>query len=130
MPRLFTLDAASALLPRLRADFTRVRYLRSQSGPARRSLAELEQKGRSNGKDLAEEIREQQKQIEALDSEVNVILTGITEIGIEIKDVEQGLVDFACDRNGRTVYLCWKLGEEQIGFWHETSTGFAGRQPL
>jgi hypothetical protein len=128
--RLFTLDEASELLPRLRADFHRIRYLRDQAAPAQEALAALEQKGRSNGKDLAEAIREQRQLLEAIGSEVNAILTGITELGIEIKDVGQGLVDFPSDRDGRTVYLCWKLGEERIAYWHEISDGFAGRQPL
>lgn len=130
MARLFTLDEASELLPRLRADFHRIRYLRDQAAPAQEALAALEQKGRSNGKDLAEAIREQRQLLEAIGSEVNAILTGITELGIEIKDVGQGLVDFPSDRDGRTVYLCWKLGEERIAYWHEISDGFAGRQPL
>ena len=46
-----------------------------------------------------------------------------------LKDIEEGLVDFPSEREGRTVYLCWKLGEDVIGYWHELDTGFPGRQP-
>jgi hypothetical protein len=50
--------------------------------------------------------------------------------GIEIKDPERGLIDFFHERDGRTVYLCYLLGEANIEFWHELSAGFAGRQRL
>jgi hypothetical protein len=49
---------------------------------------------------------------------------------VELKDVEQGLLDFPHEREGRVVYLCWRLGEEGIGWWHDLDVGFAGRQPL
>jgi len=51
-------------------------------------------------------------------------------VGCEFKDFEMGLVDFPSIRDGREVYLCWKLGEEQVSHWHEVNTGFAGRKPL
>lgn len=54
----------------------------------------------------------------------------LQELGCLVKSLEDGLVDFPALREGREVYLCWKLGEEDIGFWHETDAGFAGRQPL
>jgi len=52
-------------------------------------------------------------------------------LGVQIKDYERGLIDFPTMRDGRTVLLCWKLDEgDQIEWWHEVETGFAGRQPL
>ena len=48
----------------------------------------------------------------------------------ELKDIEQGLIDFRTEREGREVYLCWKLGEPDIRWWHELDAGFAGRRPL
>jgi len=50
--------------------------------------------------------------------------------GVEVKDIDEGLVDFPALRRGETVLLCWKLGEEEIGFWHTLDGGFAGRRPL
>jgi hypothetical protein len=50
--------------------------------------------------------------------------------GIVVRDVEQGLIDFPGRRDGRPIYLCWRLGEEAVDFWHDTETGFGGRQPL
>ena len=49
---------------------------------------------------------------------------------ITLRDIETGLVDFPALVNGRQVCLCWRLGEERVGFWHELDSGFAGRRPL
>jgi hypothetical protein len=54
----------------------------------------------------------------------------IEEIGVQLKHLEQGLLDFPCVIDGKTVLLCWKLGEKEIGYWHAPEDGFAGRKPL
>jgi hypothetical protein len=54
----------------------------------------------------------------------------VQSFGCLIKDIGSGLIDFPSLRDGREVYLCFRLGEEKIEFWHDTDTGFAGRQPL
>jgi hypothetical protein len=54
----------------------------------------------------------------------------IQELGAVVKDLEQGLVDFPARRGDEDVYLCWRVGEDRIGFWHGTEEGFAGRRPL
>ncbi len=54
----------------------------------------------------------------------------IQETGCVVKDLDMGLVDFPSLLEGREVFLCWKLGEERIGFWHGIDEGFAGRKPL
>ncbi len=70
---------------------------------------------------------------EQLDREMDKLqgyVDELQEIGCELKDYSLGLVDFIGRHQGREVCLCWKLGEKQIGFWHELSAGFAGRQPI
>jgi hypothetical protein len=54
----------------------------------------------------------------------------IDSAGCYIKDLEGGLIDFPTIWEGREVYLCWKLGESEVGHWHEVDAGYAGRQPL
>lgn len=54
----------------------------------------------------------------------------IENLGCVVKDLDLGLVDFPTRRDAETVYLCWKLGEERIGYWHRTDEGYAGRKPL
>ncbi len=54
----------------------------------------------------------------------------IDSIGVQVKDLDIGLLDFPCEVEGRTVLLCWKLGEKGITHWHSVSEGFAGRKPI
>ena len=57
-------------------------------------------------------------------------LAEIDATGVQVKDLDIGLLDFPCEVEGRTVLLCWKLGEKGITHWHDTSEGFAGRKPI
>ncbi len=61
------------------------------------------------------------------------LMLGVQEIiglGVEIKDFDRGLCDFPHERDGKIVYLCWQRGEDDIEWWHDLDSGFAGRQPL
>jgi len=60
----------------------------------------------------------------------NEALEALNGMGIAVRDPANGLIDFPTIRDGQLAFLCWKLGEDQIGWWHPTETGFAGRQPL
>lgn len=67
---------------------------------------------------------------EKMAEQLRVALNRILETGCLVKDLDEGLVDFPTLREGEEVYLCWKLGEDRIGFWHGIEEGFAGRKPL
>ncbi|MFQ5816481.1 MAG: DUF2203 domain-containing protein [Terriglobia bacterium] len=67
---------------------------------------------------------------EALVEKIRDAIGGIEQHGCLVKDLDLGLVDFPTLRDNETVYLCWKLGEERIGYWHCIHEGFAGRKPL
>jgi hypothetical protein len=85
----------------------------------------------SNGGGLekrdAEQLREK---LERLSAELDATIAEITAQGVQVKDVERGLVDFPTVIEGRPALLCWHVGEERIGFWHSEDDGFAGRRPL
>jgi hypothetical protein len=57
-------------------------------------------------------------------------LDDVTDLGCQVKDLETGLIDFPAVRDGRTVLLCWRLGEDSVGHWHELDAGFSGRKPV
>jgi len=78
---------------------------------------------------VAQAARRRAEREKAL-QEARDTLGEIDEIGVQVKDLEQGLLDFPCVMEGRTVLLCWKLGEPEIGYWHSEEDGFAGRKPL
>jgi hypothetical protein len=63
-------------------------------------------------------------------AQVQAAIDEIQQTGCVVKDLDEGLVDFPALRRGEEVYLCWKLGEERIGYWHGMEEGFAGRKPL
>jgi hypothetical protein len=57
-------------------------------------------------------------------------LAEIDSIGVQVKDIDIGLLDFPCEVEGQIILLCWKLGEKSITHWHGTQEGFAGRKPI
>lgn len=61
---------------------------------------------------------------------VRGLLAAVQEAGVVVRDIDTGLVDFPALLDGHEIYLCWRLGEEAVGFWHELDSGFAGRHPL
>ena len=77
--------------------------------------------------DLADRLESEAQQ---LAREIDGYLAEIRQLGVEMKGFDTGLVDFPGEIDGRPVLLCWQLGEETVGYWHEESAGFAGRQPL
>ncbi len=81
----------------------------------------------------AADLRKQadlQCDLEAKSARMARLIEELTVIGVELKDPSQGLIDFIGRHQGRDVYLCWKLGEDQIGFWHDLQAGLAGRKPI
>ena len=68
--------------------------------------------------------------VRRLAAEIESYLVELRELGVDFKGFEEGLVDFPGEREGRVVCLCWKLDEDKVGFWHEVSDGYAGRQPI
>ena len=63
-------------------------------------------------------------------SQLMHVMSQVREMGVLIKDLDKGLVDFPYLKHERVVYLCWHLGEESIEYWHETESGFSSREPL
>jgi hypothetical protein len=69
-------------------------------------------------------------EVESEAREVARAIDEIVEYGVEVKDIDEGLVDFPALRRGETVLLCWKLGEDEVRYWHTVEDGFAGRREL
>lgn len=70
------------------------------------------------------------KETRAFEERVQNLLDEVRFHGAEVKDIDQGLVDFRHQRSGEVVYLCWRFGEARIGYWHDLKSGFAGRRPI
>jgi hypothetical protein len=129
--RYFTVEEANAAL-------AEVRPLTEELVAHRRALVELQERQAAvttriagNGGNV--EPSELQEVQERLDEEVAGIarcVARIHELGALVKDLDDGLVDFPARRGGEDVLLCWRLGEEEIEFWHGLDEGFSGRKPL
>lgn len=130
--RLFTYEEANSLVPWLQRTFDQVNSMLERLEGARERLTGIQrERQRQNGTfQQHNEIRELQNELDRMGNEVSSLVEEITGLGIIIRDVSQGLVDFPHMREGREIFLCWIGGEESIGFWHETDRGFIHRQPL
>jgi hypothetical protein len=130
MPRTFTLEEANALLPRLRDLLAEMQEGRGALERVNHELAEMARAASGDGHLLVARVSRKRQEAQGLTDRLNALQTELNELGCELKGLEEGLIDFPAERDGRTVYLCWKLGEERIGYWHDVEGGFAGRQPL
>ncbi|MCH8745760.1 MAG: DUF2203 domain-containing protein [Chloroflexi bacterium] len=131
MSRIYTLEEANATLPWLEEKFSLMVPVRDELAEAQEGLIDLLRRRSSNGHSSSgEEIAQAQQRVNRLTRDLQAQLTEITDRGILVRDVGRGLVDFPSVRDGREVHLCWLRGEFQIDYWHETNTGFAGRQRL
>lgn len=119
--RLFTPEEANAALDRLREALPRVREARRVLLDSGRRVREAAS-GDGGGPDGVAHW----EALATLREEVQRIVAE----GIVLRDAEAGLVDFPAEREGRRVFLCWRLGEDEVRFWHEADGGFAGRRPL
>ena len=95
-----------------------VSVLRDSDGERIREVASLDGGG-AQGKEYWEALAVLRREVEGLNAK-----------GIVLRDPESGLVDFPAKREGREVFLCWRLGEDRVAFWHGPESGFAGRRPL
>jgi hypothetical protein len=129
-PKRFTLDEAEALLPYLAPALYQLQHAKRQHDEVLVKLSTLAARMKSNGHGIDGELALARQEATQTSTQVNALIEKVQEMGCELKDPESGLVDFRTEREGRDVYLCWKLGEEHVSHWHELETGFAGRQPL
>ena len=118
------------MIPGLTELLEQIRSQAQQLAAVQVRLEQVSEKLRSNGHHNPSEDGTVESLAQSLQSGLQESLGTLTELGIELKDIEQGLVDFPALREDREVYLCWQLGEEEVAFWHEITSGFAGRQPL
>ena len=130
-PRLYTLDEAEALLPRLIPILEAIRDAQREYGDAEAEIEELQKAIGSNGHGAkADRVAKAREVMARAATTLRERVGELDALGVELKDPSTGLIDFRARRQGRVVYLCWRLGEPRIDWWHELDTGFAGRRPL
>ena len=129
--RYFTVEEANEAL-------IEVRPLTKELVGHRRALVELQERqamlttriAGNGGNVEPRELAEVQQQLDEEVAGIARCVARIHELGALVKDLDAGLVDFPATRDGQEVLLCWRLGEDEIGFWHGLDEGFSGRNPL
>jgi hypothetical protein len=121
--RHFTKEEANALLPQLTALLSQLREAKEEltDTDAHEALSEA---GPTNGGG------DQGRQVGIAFLEVRRLLETLEEAGLVLRDIDRGLIDFPALIDGREVYLCWELGEDEVGYWHDLEGGYGGREPL
>ena len=143
MTRFYDLDAANAAVPVLdgilavlgeqRAELVRLRdevLARGSGGGDGAPTAIAERSGRPADVPMVDDLRLTRLRMQGLIDQMAAGVARIDALGITLRDIEHGLVDFPALVSGRQVWLCWQRGEPAIGWWHALDGGFSGRLPL
>ena len=132
--KFFTVVEANQRLPLVRAIVDDIVRLFTDVQERRLRLADLLQRdplrSKRSSTPYTEELEQMDTEIRADIERLNVFAHELAELGVELKDPNIGLCDFPTLIEGREAYLCWKLGEPEVGFWHDLHAGFQGRQAI
>jgi hypothetical protein len=129
--RHFTREEANAALEQVRPLVEQMVAHRRAHVEALERQEALEGRIRGNGGGIPPaELADAAAEVDRQARDLSRAIDDIVELGVEVKDLDEGLVDFPARHRGKTVLLCWQLGEEEIGYWHSPEDGFAGRRPL
>jgi hypothetical protein len=132
LSKTFTLGEAQTVLPVVEALLRRAQTAGLRAGALEMEMQQLSHRIFLSGGmyvDVAVAARRRAERDKVVE-ETKDTLAEIEEIGVQVNDLERGLLDFPCVLDGRTVLLCWKLGEKEIGYWHSADDGFEERKPL
>jgi hypothetical protein len=123
--KYFTVEEANRLIPQMQVLIEQLRQGRRHLRRHQPTAEAVAQKASGNGGGS-----EAGTYLSAYSQTLGHGLAQLQALGVVLKDLDRGLVDFPHWREGREVYLCWKYGEERIDYWHEIDAGYSGRQPL
>ena len=130
--KMFTLDEAQALLPILESLLKRAIEGKQAAEEIESEMQELRQRiFLSGGMQVnVVEVARRRGKMDKMVQQAKDAVSEIDSIGVQVKDLDTGLLDFPCKMDGEVVLLCWKMGEPRIEYWHTLESGFRGRQPL
>ncbi|MBA2490064.1 MAG: DUF2203 domain-containing protein [Candidatus Limnocylindrales bacterium] len=128
MTRYYAIDAANRQLAELRPLLERLRADRDEVARLQDELTAFRQADGSA--DHARDLADREAAIRTVVQRMKRTVTQLDDWSVALRDISSGLVDFPALVNGRPIWLCWRLGEDGIGWWHELETGVAGRKSL
>ena len=141
MPDFYDFDRANARLPELRETLLSLRALKAEVVALRNRIVELNAPQVVGGGTASAAARPSPAEADAETHRLRMRMQGLVDQmiatvaqidgwSIQLREIETGLVDFPALVSGRPVWLCWRLSEEEVGWWHETTEGFDGRQRI
>ena len=132
MTRFFDLDEANEVLREVQPILAALRDQRAELIRLRDRVLAATDGGEATPDEVEtqDELRLLRMRMQGVIDQMQAGVARIDELGVTLREIESGLIDFPALVTGRQVWLCWRLGEGEIGWWHELSTGFEGRQPL
>ncbi len=130
--KTFTLDEAQSLLPVLESLLKRAIESKNAADQVESDLADLAQRIYLAGGMYidAAQVAKQRTEMDVHLQRMRETIAEIDAIGVQVKDIETGLLDFPCRIDDEVVLLCWRMGEPSIEHWHTVESGFKGRQPV
>jgi hypothetical protein len=129
--RSFTPDEANNALSEVRPVAERLVALRSRMRELERTQGQLVTAiGGNGGGYAASDLKAAQSELGGLADAAIACVERLEELGVLLKDLDAGLLDFPSERGGRPVLLCWHVGEDSVEYWHGPDDGFAGRKPI
>lgn len=129
--KLFTVQQANAMLPLVRAITIDLQQLAREIVERKQRLAMLQAGRSATSPDIySAELTQVEESLQNDMARLQDYMQELVDLGVEPKGAVEGLVDFPAVRQGRPIYLCWRLGEDSVQFWHDLESGFAGRQSI
>lgn len=129
--RTFTPAEANSALPEVRAVAERLVAVRARMRDLERQQGELVTAiGGNGGGYAATDLNAAQSELSGLGDAAIACVEKLEELGVVLKDLDLGLLDFPSERNGLEVLLCWHVGEDAVEFWHGLDEGYGGRKPI
>lgn len=128
--KFFSVTQANTMLPLVRAIVRDVTELASDLGERQARMARVRSTHGRLSDASQEELQHIQEELERDQERLQGYADELNQLGVFLKDLRVGLIDFPCWMDDHEVYLCWRLGEPEVAFWHEIDAGFQGRQKL
>ena len=142
MARFYDLDSANARIPEVREILEQLKSQREDLIRLRDLVLERQEAVEAGGDpsggqsrpgdddEPEDELRLIRLRMQGLIDQMQAAVARLDDLGITLRDIESGLIDFPALASGRQIWLCWRLGEDDIGWWHELNEGFSGRRAL
>ena len=128
--RIYDLDSANARLTVVKPMLLALRQDRDQVAHEQKALLALEASPQAQEPGVIAERDQREAAVRDAVARMHEVVARLVEWDVTLRDISAGLIDFPAFANGRPIWLCWRLGEDDIAWWHTSDEGFAGRKPL